>query len=142
MTRASGPIKQLDSATEAVDEASMHVPYSAMKILFPAGHDGEADIRSGFKGPAHAIASADFTPENLHAHDLIVPLTVSDLRRLDDLRDLVDGNPSGTEPGKHRGVRRQAAPQRGADREWVRRCVSQLGIFHAYPYILKERIDA
>ncbi len=92
MTHAPKPIEQLDSATEAVDEASMHAPYSAMKILFPAGHDGEADIRSGFKSPAHAIASADFTPENLHAHDLAVPLTVSDLRRLDDLRDLVDGN--------------------------------------------------
>lgn len=70
MTHAPKPIEQLDSATEAVDEASMQAQSGAMKILFAAGHDGEADIRSGFEGTAHAIALADFTPENLHAHDL------------------------------------------------------------------------
>lgn len=99
-------------------------------------------------GSRHAIGlqghcAQDFTPENLHAHDLVVPLAVSDLRCLDELHDLVDGNPipipslerSAVCDGK---LRLNAALIANGFAD----CVPQLGIFQAYPYILKARIDA
>ena len=76
--------------------AQQHVEanYCIYPALFSAKPDWEADIRSGFKSTPHAIAFGDFSLETIRQYDLVVPLTVHDLRLLDGLRDAIGDRPS------------------------------------------------
>ena len=51
----------------------------SLRILFPAGHDWEEDIRAGFAASRHKIVFADFTQDNISRYDLVVPLSIADL---------------------------------------------------------------
>jgi hypothetical protein len=56
-------------------------------VLFPH-HDGhEAAIRRALRLSGHEVVFDDLTPENLARADLVVPLDLPDLERLDDLRE-------------------------------------------------------
>lgn len=51
-----------------------------LDILFSNRHDWEPALRDAFRGTPHRIAFDAFTPGNLAAHDLVVPLTIADAR--------------------------------------------------------------
>src|SRR5258708_28999551 len=64
-----------------------------MKILFSEKSDREKNIRKGFRFLNHQIDFKAFTPENIKANDLVVPLDMHDLRLLEVVRDLVKNSP-------------------------------------------------
>ncbi|MDB5151840.1 MAG: hypothetical protein JWR54_591 [Mucilaginibacter sp.] len=64
-----------------------------MRILFSENSDREPNIRKGFHYLRHQIDFKAFTPENIKKNDLIVPLCMSDLRSLEQVRDLIKNNP-------------------------------------------------
>ena len=113
-----------------------------MKILFPAGHDWEAGIRSGFRSTPHEIDFADFTPDNIRHHDLIVPLTIANILQLNDLRDEVRDNPipipsmESVTLCDDKLLLNRALIASGFEAN-----VPRLGVTKGYPYILKKRID-
>jgi hypothetical protein len=113
-----------------------------MNILFSAKPDWEADIRSGFKSTPHAIAFGDFSLENIRQYDLVVPLTVHDLRLLDGLRDAIGDSPIPI-PGMGSIVLcdDKLLLNRALQANGFGHCIPMLGRFQAYPYILKKRID-
>ncbi len=129
------------AAAEATDE-SARIARDPMNILFPAGHDWEADIRSGFESTPHAIAFDEFSPGNLSMYQLVVPLTVRDLRHLDGHRDLLCNNPIPLPSLRSvalcddKRLLNEALIANGFGD-----CIPMLGLFQAYPYILKKRID-
>lgn len=59
-----------------------------LKILFSEHAEREKNIRKGFRFLRHEICFAAFTPENVRASDLAIPLTMCDLRNLAQMNDL------------------------------------------------------
>mgnify|MGYP001555404309 CR=1 FL=1 len=113
-----------------------------MKILFSPKEDWEAHIRTGFESTPHAVTFGELTPESIRLHDMVVPLTVRDLRLLNGMRDAVGDNiipiPSMESIAlcDDKMLLNRALVASGfAD------CVPRVGLFQAYPYILKKRID-
>lgn len=53
-----------------------------LSVLFSRKDDWEPALRDAFRGTPHRIAFDAFTPANLAAHDLAVPLTITDARLL------------------------------------------------------------
>jgi len=64
-----------------------------LRILFSEHSEREPNIRKGFRYTKHIVDFKAFTPENIKANDLIIPLSMDDLRSLDQVRDLVKNNP-------------------------------------------------
>jgi hypothetical protein len=61
---------------------------SKLKILFSEHAEREKNIRKGFRFLRHEISFKAFTPENIKANDLAIPLTMCDLRNLAQMSDL------------------------------------------------------
>lgn len=72
---------------------SFLLPTRPMKILFSSFPGWEEDIRNGFRFTKHEIAFGQFFPENIGNYDLIVPLTLSDLKYLNTVHHLISDNP-------------------------------------------------
>ena len=64
-----------------------------MKILFFCQSDWEKHIREGFSDTPHEIAFEDSRPRNIKDYDLLVPLTVDDVKYLNEVRNLIIENP-------------------------------------------------
>lgn len=64
-----------------------------MRILFSVKPDWEKKIRKGFRFTNHELYFEDFTPGNISNKDLVVPLTIPDLRILIQNRELIKNNP-------------------------------------------------
>lgn len=64
-----------------------------IRILFSSRLDRERNIRRGFKLLSHQIVFDTFTPENIKANDLVVPLTMDDLNFLTQHPQLAKNNP-------------------------------------------------
>ncbi len=78
-------------ASELIRAFISHRP--KMKILFSATSDREHNIRKGFRFLSHQLTFAAFTPETIMAHDMVIPLTMEDLRILTQHRQLIKNNP-------------------------------------------------
>jgi hypothetical protein len=113
-----------------------------MKILFSRDQDMEKSITGGFYDSPHEIAFEGFSPRNIKNYDLIVPLTLPDLKYLSEVRDLIIDNPI-------------AIPSMESillcdDKYLLNKSLAANGFGHflpkeggalTYPYILKKRID-
>lgn len=117
-------------------------PPPALRILFSNRPDLAPPIRQGFLSSPHQLTFAEFTRENIAAHDLIVPLGIADILLLDEMRDLISGNAI-------------PIPSRQSvsicdDKLRFRQTLTKLG-FGSYlpgphepsgfPYMLKKRVD-
>jgi hypothetical protein len=68
-------------------------PERKLSILFSTKPDWEKELVSGFALTRHEIAFGEMSPENIRSHDLLVPLTVDALERLQGMRALITDNP-------------------------------------------------
>ena len=113
-----------------------------MNILFSTKPDWEDDIRSGFESAPHAIAFGEFTADNVREHDLVVALTVRDLLRLHELRDALGENPIPIPSLDSIALcDDKLLFNRALDQNGFTGCIPMMGLFQAYPYILKKRVD-
>ncbi len=69
------------------------LPRGRMRILFSRKDDWEPDIRHGFRHSRHRLAFESIADATLEDYDLIVPLTIADLRDLDRSRHRLAHNP-------------------------------------------------
>lgn len=63
-----------------------------VKILFPPGSERENNIRKGFRFARHHVEFSELTPENIRRNDLVVPLTMWELRDMIAVGDLLKDN--------------------------------------------------
>jgi hypothetical protein len=63
-----------------------------MKILFSDKPVWEKNIRVGFRTTGHELTFSDFTLENMRGNDLLVPLTMRDLKFLSEHRSSFKNN--------------------------------------------------
>ena len=113
-----------------------------MKILFSHKPTWEDSIKKGFKYTQHAIAFGEISADNIKDYDLIVPLTIQDLKYLDEVRSLIIDNPIPIPSmesillcdDKYLLNKTLVAKGFGS-------FVPQMGGALTYPYILKKRID-
>lgn len=111
-------------------------------ILFSLTPELEEMIRAGFGHTHHEIAFRKFSPEVLQAYDLVVPLTIDDLKYLNTVRDLIAGNPLPIPSlesielcdDKYRFNQMLQAKGFGA-------FIPQMGGRLAFPYVVKKRTD-
>ncbi len=64
-----------------------------ISILFSNEEGAKHLIRKGFRYTRHVVEFGDFTPESIARYDLLVPLTIQDIDRLNGMRDLIHQNP-------------------------------------------------
>ena len=113
-----------------------------MKILFFCRQDWEKNIKDGFYDTPHEIAFEDFPPRDIKDYDLIVPLTMRDLKYLTEVRNLILDNPIPIPSmesillcdDKYLLNTSLAANDFG-------HFLPKMGSALTYPYILKKRID-
>lgn len=64
-----------------------------MKILFSDKPAWECSIKKGFQYTKHEITFGELATKNLKDYELIVPLTIQDLKYLNEARNLIINNP-------------------------------------------------
>jgi len=64
-----------------------------MKILFSRKEDWEPVIRWNFRYTQHELTFGNLSVENIEKYDLIVPLTIDDIKYLNGVRHLIINNP-------------------------------------------------
>src|SRR5262249_30356161 len=112
-------------------------------ILFSLTPDWEVSIRAGFDHTHHEIAFRKFSPEVIQAYDLVVPLTIDDLKYLNGVRDLIAGNPlpipslESIELCDDKYRFNQMLQDKGFGA-----FIPQMGGRLAFPYVVKKRIDS
>jgi hypothetical protein len=113
-----------------------------MKILFSRKEGWEQPIKDGFLNTPHEIAFEDFTPPNIKDYDLIVPLTLRDLKYLSKVRNLIIDNPIPIPSMESivlchdKYLLNQLLAANGFEP-----FIPKMGRPLTYPYILKKRID-
>lgn len=113
-----------------------------LKILFSQKQAWKKAITKGFRFTPHEIAFEKLSPENIRDFDLVVPLTIGDLKYLNGVRDLIIDNPIPIPRmeaivlcnGKY--LLNQALIANGFGN-----LVPRMSGARTYPYILKKRID-
>jgi len=112
-----------------------------MKILFSQRQDFEKYIKEGFCDSPHEIAFKDLPP-NIKEYDLVVPLSLGDLKYLHTVRDLMINNPI--------PIPSLECISLCDDKYLLNKSLEANGFGHflpkvggalTYPYILKKRID-
>ncbi|MBV8388224.1 MAG: hypothetical protein JO080_00335 [Mucilaginibacter sp.] len=68
---------------------ALFFPVKKLNILFSDGYPNEKSVRRGFYFLHHNIKFDAFTPENIKASDLVIPLVIEDARLLAQLRELL-----------------------------------------------------
>src|SRR5438874_158008 len=137
-----------DSAFHACERLLAHLfTKRKMKILFSSKQnmdfmDLAESIKAGFYDSPHEIAFEEFPPRNIMNYDLIVPLTVPDLKLLHEVRDLIIDNPI--------PIPSMESILLCDDKYLLNKALTANGFGHflpkeegalPYPYILKKRID-
>lgn len=125
-------------------QALLH-PRAGMRILFSPKDGWDNNIKKGFLRSRHQIAFEKLSPESLARHDLIVPLTIADLKYLNQVRDLVNGNPLPIPSMESVALCDDKylfnqAMLAGEFADSIPR-VCDAGAQLAYPYVLKKKID-
>ena len=113
------------------------------QILFSPSPGWEPAIRRGFRHTRHHVAFEPLTEDNIRACDLVVPLSIGDLKQLAAWRCLVPNNPIPIPTletvllydDKFQWSETLAA--KGFSEYLPKSCEP-----HLYPYVLKKRIDA
>ena len=114
-----------------------------LKILFSNKEDWKSFIKKGFQFTSHKIYFSELSSENFQDYDLVVPLTISDLKYLNDKGNLIKHNPI--------PIPSIQTIQLCDDKYLFNESlidmgfgdfVPKMGITRAYPYIVKKRIDA
>jgi hypothetical protein len=114
-----------------------------LRVLFSSSkRDWEEGIRYGFQFTHHTIRFGDLDQEDLAAYDLVVPLTIEDLRFLDTVRHKTIGNPlpipslPSVALCDDKLLLNAALAGLGFGD-----CVPPMGQTLPFPYIVKKRID-
>ncbi|MCA9432846.1 MAG: hypothetical protein KC940_20185, partial [Candidatus Omnitrophica bacterium] len=68
-------------------------PKRSLRILFSDQEGAKHLIQKGFSRTRHEVAFGEFTRSSVVEYDLIVPLTIADIDRLNGMRDLIASNP-------------------------------------------------
>lgn len=68
-------------------------PKPKLRILFSDQCKGEAFIRKGFRLSRHHVDFEKLSPEKIKTYDLVIPLSMDDLRLLQDVPELIANNP-------------------------------------------------
>ena len=68
-------------------------PKPRLNILFSIKPAWEPNIRFGFRPTRHELMFNEFTNENIAKNDLVVPLTMKDLRFLCQHKEMLSKNP-------------------------------------------------
>lgn len=113
-----------------------------MKILFSYKPDWHDSIKKGFRFTGHEITFGELSPGKLKDYDLVVPLTIPDLKHLSECRELIADNPIPTPSmqsillcdDKYRFNQTLTATGFGD-------YIPKMGTALARPYILKKSID-
>jgi hypothetical protein len=71
---------------------SLSLVTSKLRILFSKKDDWEYYIRDGFRYTGHILSFEEFSLECIQNHDLIIPLTVPDLKLLSEFRTTIISN--------------------------------------------------
>ncbi len=111
-----------------------------LRILFSNRQDWQPAIQNGFRCTRHSIVFDAFSPEAIKAHDLVIPLTISDLLYVNDVRALVADNPI---PIPSRDCILLCDDKYLLNQELTRHgfgsLIPRMGTALPYPYILKPR---
>jgi hypothetical protein len=115
---------------------------SKMTILFSEKKAWAPEIIKGFRFTQHQITFAELSAKNIADHDLVVPLTIDDLKLLSEIPLVTSKNPLPIPSiecielcdDKYRFNRTIVANGFGD-------YIPQMGGSLTYPYILKKRID-
>jgi|GEM_PF-1111684 len=117
-------------------------PRARLRILFPPT-DMEAELREGFRHRGDRLRFADPTPEELRAHDVVVPITLQDLERLRAFAPLLARNPLPLPDAACVALcDDKLACNRALSAAGFAHCVPEIADTLPFPYILKKRIDA
>ena len=113
-----------------------------IKILFSHKPAWENSIKKGFEYTQHAITFGEISADNIKDYDLIVPLTIQDLKCLNEVRNLIVDNPIPIPSIESillcddKYLLNQTLMTKGFGN-----FVPQIGGALTYPYILKKSID-
>jgi GNAT superfamily N-acetyltransferase/predicted ATP-grasp superfamily ATP-dependent carboligase len=72
---------------------SDYFPKRTLKILFSHRKDWETAIEKAFKGSRHEVVFDDLSENVLSGFDLVIPLTIPDIKYLNTVRYLISNNP-------------------------------------------------
>lgn len=72
---------------------SDYFPRRTLKILFSHRKDWEPAIEEGFKGRRHNVIFEDLSEANIRSSDVVIPLTILDIKYLNTVRHLISSNP-------------------------------------------------
>jgi hypothetical protein len=112
-----------------------------MKILFSAKPAWEKNIRFGFHATRHELTFSEFTQENIMNNDLLVALTMRDLKYLSHHHSLLRNNPipipslEAINICDDKYLFNQTLKEKGYGMY-----LPKVGCNLSYPYILKKRI--
>jgi hypothetical protein len=119
------------------------LPQRRLKILFSHKPVWEKDIKRGFSHTRHEISFGEFARSTIEESDLVVPLTIEDLRYLTEARSLVADNPLPIPSAESIELCDDKCRfnQTLVDHSFGE-FVPPMGGRPTYPYILKKRVDA
>jgi len=113
-----------------------------MKILFSNKQEWKDFIKNGFQFTPHAVTFGELSAENFEDYDLVMPLTISDLKGLNEMQNPIPHNPVPVPSTK--------TIQLCDDKYLFNQClidngfgdfVPKMGGTQTFPYILKKKID-
>ncbi|MDP1766675.1 MAG: hypothetical protein Q8K83_07225 [Methylotenera sp.] len=113
-----------------------------MKILFSSHPGLEAPIRDGFKFTPHEITFSELSQSNIKDYDLVVPLTIGDLKYLNTIRNQIIDNPI--------PIPSMESIELCDDKDQLNQLliahnfgiyIPKIGGTQTFPYILKKKID-
>lgn len=112
------------------------------KILFSSKQDWEGSIKKGFQFAPFEIKFGDLPAEQIRNFDLVMPLTIPDLKYLNGKRDLIKNNPIPI-PSIEAIL---LCDDKYSLNQWLvgngyERFVPKMGGKQTFPYILKKKID-
>lgn len=113
-----------------------------LKILFSDRAEWKQKIRVGFRSTQHQITFGELTLDSIKAHHVVVPLTVNDLKYLNQVRHLIVNNPVPI-PSLENLLLCDDKYQfnRTLIDKGFGNFIPQMGAQSSYPYILKKSID-
>ena len=113
-----------------------------LKILFSPKHEWESSIKNGFQYTQHEILFDEISSSNIKDYDLIVPLTIHDLKYLNEVRNLIIDNPIPIPSMENillcddKDLFNKTLIAKGFGY-----LIPNIGCEQTYPYILKKKID-
>lgn len=117
-------------------------PRRPLHILFPQT-EMEVHLREGFRHRGDLLRFAEPTPDELRAHDLVVPLTLPDLAQLRAFEPLLARNPLPLPSADSVALcDDKLACNRALAAAGFADSVPEIADSLPFPYVLKKRVDA